>query len=183
MPLMPLLIRFWSFKVQTLMPRCPEHVPPIWSQLGLGLLTAIASSTKRDKANVLAAAEMWRFGTTRNGMDVNGADAVLRVAATNLQNNFEKMYHSITLLTVSNNAAHERRHMPYVKYRGEHLKTMRQVALLVGLSPSRYWRLVRERGLLESPAVQAGRRYYYDALQVAHIVKQVKRLRKAGTPA
>jgi hypothetical protein len=39
---------------------------------------------------------------------------------------------------------------------------------------SRYWRLVRER---------AGRRMYYDAVQVARIVKQVARLRRAGTLA
>ena len=70
--------------------------------------------------------------------------------------------------------------MPYVKYRDENLKTMRQLAVLVGLSPSRFWRLVRERGTLEAPAIRAGRRMYYDATQVARIVKQVKRLRKAG---
>ena len=70
--------------------------------------------------------------------------------------------------------------MPYVKYKSANMKTMRQVAVMVGLHPSRFWRLVRERGTLEAPAIQAGRREYYDTTQVARIVKQVKRLRKAG---
>lgn len=73
--------------------------------------------------------------------------------------------------------------MPYVRYKQEGMTTMRQVAVMVGLHPSRYWRLVRERGTLEAPAVQAGRRMYYDAVQVARIVKQVARLRGAGTLA
>lgn len=64
--------------------------------------------------------------------------------------------------------------MPYVRYKQEGMTTMRQVAVMVGLHPSRYWRLVRERGTLEAPAVQAGRRMYYDAVQVAY--------RQAGGP-
>ena len=71
--------------------------------------------------------------------------------------------------------------MPYVRYKNENLQTMRQVAALVEIHPSRFWRLVRERGTLESPEIQAGRRWYYDDAQVARIVKQVTRLRETGT--
>ena len=43
---------------------------------------------------------------------------------------------------------------------------MRQVAALVEIHPSRFWRLVRERETLEAPEIQAGRRWYYDDAQV-----------------
>ena len=73
--------------------------------------------------------------------------------------------------------------MPYVRYKTETTKTMRELAGILGLHPSRLWRLTRERHLLEGPAIRLGRREYYDPLQVERITEHVARLRKAGTLA
>jgi hypothetical protein len=73
--------------------------------------------------------------------------------------------------------------MPYVKYQTENMLTMRQVAALVGLSPSSFWRLVREAGVIDAPAIHAGRREYYDATQVARVVEQAARFRETGAAA
>jgi predicted DNA-binding transcriptional regulator AlpA len=70
--------------------------------------------------------------------------------------------------------------MPYFRYDTEGMTTMREAARLVGLSHSWYWRLVKERGLLEAPANKVGERTYYDATQIERVVKQVAELRRKG---
>jgi hypothetical protein len=73
--------------------------------------------------------------------------------------------------------------MPYIKYKTENLLTMREVSALVNIPSPHFWRLVRDEGLIEAPAIRAGRRDYYDAAQVAGIVEQVAHLRETGTLA
>ena len=73
--------------------------------------------------------------------------------------------------------------MPYIKYQNENMLTMRQLAALVGIPSSRFWRLVRDEGAIDAPAIRAGRREYYDDTQVARVVEQVARLRETGTLA
>ena len=69
--------------------------------------------------------------------------------------------------------------MPYYKYKNETLKSIRDLAVVIGLHPSKCWRLVSE-GIIESPTTPAGQRHYYDPKQVENIIKQVSRLRKSG---
>lgn len=68
--------------------------------------------------------------------------------------------------------------MPFVRYKTANMRTMREVAEVVGVDPCRFWRLVRERQVIEGPTAKAGRREYYDVEQIPRIAERIARLRE-----
>jgi len=68
--------------------------------------------------------------------------------------------------------------MPFVKYETEDLSSMRQAANVVGLSPTCFWTLVRERELVSAPNTKVGRREYYSKKELDKVVREVAELRK-----
>jgi hypothetical protein len=69
--------------------------------------------------------------------------------------------------------------MPYVKYKTDGLKSIKDIAEMIGLSAAKTWKLVAD-GTIENPTTPAGRRVFYDPIQTERIIKQVSRLRKSG---
>ena len=71
--------------------------------------------------------------------------------------------------------------MPFVKLKQETLKTMRDLASLVGLPYWKYYSLVRDHQEIEEPLLKIGRRVYYDAPQTRRVIEQVAKLRDKGS--
>jgi len=70
--------------------------------------------------------------------------------------------------------------MPFVKYETEDLSSMRQAAEIVGLTPTYFWTLVREKELVPAPSTQVGRREYYSQQELDKVIRDVAELRRKG---
>ncbi len=70
--------------------------------------------------------------------------------------------------------------MPFTRYDTTGLTSMREVARLVGMSESWFWRLVYEVKLIPAPTIQVGQRLFYGAQEVKQITQQVIDLRRQG---
>ena len=61
--------------------------------------------------------------------------------------------------------------MSRFKAKSQGLLTMSEAATECGVSPGRFWRLVRQDGLLPKPATKCGRRMYYSAAEMNDVIK------------
>lgn len=68
--------------------------------------------------------------------------------------------------------------MPWVRYDKTGLTTMADAARMVGMSPPRFWRWVREEKQVEAPSRRVGCRHFYTEEQIDKVIQQVARLRK-----
>jgi hypothetical protein len=68
--------------------------------------------------------------------------------------------------------------MPYILLNRTGLTSISGAARLAGITITNFWRLVKDRRAIPEPKTKVGNRVYYNAAEMAEVLKCVRELKK-----